>query len=180
MFFFVRVTLFYLVSKVRNINVDFCVHIKKCLLTEDTWLVSFTSAWVFYSSVPKLGTFFMGHLVLVVDERLKVISVWSNNKWKLQSENLLFTSENIAIINHCKITHHSLCHCHMYRVNSCCSKTVLTINNNTWLLITNRLHLYVTWLSPVLIVLSSLHTVDFSRPVSQSSVRMLLSWDRTI
>jgi len=57
-FAFWRVTLLCLVYRIKqNINVDFCVRINECLLTENMYIFWFMSAYLFYSSAPKLGTF---------------------------------------------------------------------------------------------------------------------------
>jgi len=50
-------TLLRILVKVWIVSVNFCVDINKCLLTENIYLAWFTSASVFYSSVPKFGTF---------------------------------------------------------------------------------------------------------------------------
>jgi len=60
-------TLLSILVKVWNVSVNFCVHINECLLTENIYLVWFTSAEVFYSSAPKFGTFFMSHLVFIIE-----------------------------------------------------------------------------------------------------------------
>ena len=51
--------------EVRCDNVNFCVHISECLLPENVYLLLFTSVYVFYSSMPKIGTFLMRHPVFM-------------------------------------------------------------------------------------------------------------------